>query len=38
MTGARIAQEYEAWLAESEYSADEPHRFATLAGSQRTDG
>jgi hypothetical protein len=31
MTGARIAQEYEAWLAESEYSADEPHRFATLA-------
>jgi hypothetical protein len=38
MTGAPIAQEYEAWLAESEYSADEPHRFATLAGSQRTDG
>jgi hypothetical protein len=24
MTGARITQEYEAWLAESEYSADEP--------------
>jgi DNA-binding CsgD family transcriptional regulator len=31
MTGARLAQEYEQWLAESEYSADEPHTFATLA-------
>jgi DNA-binding CsgD family transcriptional regulator len=31
MAGARIAQEYELCLAEAEYSADEPHRFATLA-------
>jgi hypothetical protein len=31
MTGARIAPEYERWLAESEYSAaNEPNRFATL--------
>jgi DNA-binding CsgD family transcriptional regulator len=31
MTGARMAQEYEQWLAESESSADEPNRWATLA-------
>jgi len=30
----RIPQEYEPRLAESEYSADEPHRFATLARRQ----
>jgi hypothetical protein len=28
---AQIPTEYEPFLAESEYSADEPHRFATLA-------
>ncbi len=31
MTGARIAPEYELRLAEAEYTADEPHTFATLA-------
>jgi DNA-binding CsgD family transcriptional regulator len=31
MTGARMSPEYEQWLAEAEYSLDEPHRFATLA-------
>jgi hypothetical protein len=31
MSGARIAQEYEQYLAEAEYSAEEPNRFATLA-------
>ena len=31
MTGARVAPEYEQWLAHAEYSVDEPHRFATLA-------
>lgn len=31
MTGVRVAEEYELWLAKAEYSADEPHRFATLA-------
>jgi hypothetical protein len=31
MTGARVAPDYELWLAESEYSANEPHTFATLA-------
>ena len=31
MTGARLTPEYEQRLAESEYSSDEPHRFATLA-------
>jgi hypothetical protein len=31
MTGARIAPDYELWLAESEYSVTEPHTFAALA-------
>ena len=31
MTGARVAPDYELWLAESEYSANEPHTFAALA-------
>jgi DNA-binding CsgD family transcriptional regulator len=31
MTGARIAPEYERSLGEAEYSANEPHTFATLA-------
>lgn len=31
MTGARIAPEYELWLAEAEYSANEPNRFAAMA-------
>jgi DNA-binding CsgD family transcriptional regulator len=30
-TGAQLAPEYEQRLAEAEYSANEPHRFATLA-------
>jgi DNA-binding CsgD family transcriptional regulator len=32
----RIPPEYEPWLAEAEYSADEPHTFATLAARKRT--
>ena len=32
----RIPQEYEPRLAEAEYSADEPHRFATLAHRKET--
>ena len=32
----RIPPEYEPWLAEAEYSADEPHTFATLALHKRT--
>jgi hypothetical protein len=31
MTGARVAPDYERRLGEAEYSADEPHRYATLA-------
>jgi DNA-binding CsgD family transcriptional regulator len=31
MTGARVAPEYERRLGEAEYTADEPHTFATLA-------
>ena len=30
-TGTQVAPEYERWLAEAEYSANEPHTFATLA-------
>jgi DNA-binding CsgD family transcriptional regulator len=30
-TGTQVAPQYERWLAEAEYSAKEPHRFATLA-------
>lgn len=32
----RIPPEYEPWLAEAEYSADEPHTFATLALRKQT--
>ena len=31
MTGARVAPDYELWLAESEYSPNEPHTFAAMA-------